>query len=177
MHDSLGYGGLGALIAFAHGAPNNAPRILHQPSSKWNPLFPKRITASMRGTFNEDETDPESIAARLLDMREKRLAGASWLAKVKPHSRAILAVLAALSRPPRDEEVVSRRTGLTILEVRRAIGVALGHDWITDSWQLTEAGQAELANARKEKIAQFTLPEDPDEFYYPKSLRVPLRSV
>ena len=169
--EALGYGGIGALVAFAHGVPNNAPRILYKRTPEWAPLFPKRVTSSTRDAFDED--DLETIRARLLDMRQTRLATAPWLSRVKPQSRAMLVVLAALSRPIRDEEVLSRKTGLTIVEVRRVIATALAHDWITDHWRLSAAGQAELANARNPGKAMLTLPEDPKQFYYPTSLRVP----
>ena len=171
IREALGYGGSGVLVAFAHGVPNNAPRLLYQGTRKWAPLFPKRVTSSTRDAFDEDDLD--TIRARLQDMRQTRLATATWLSQVKPQSRAMLVFLAALSRPTRDEEALSRKTGLTVLEVRRVIATALAHDWITDHWRLTDAGQAELANARKPGKAMFTLPEDPKQFYCPTSLRVP----
>ncbi len=176
--DPLGYGGVGALVAFAHGVPNNAPAILHETSRTWVPLFRKRVTALTRATFATDETDLGTIRQRLIDMRHTRLASSGWLERAPPHARAWLAVLAALSRPPRNEQVVAGKTGLTVLEVRKALSVALAHGWITGQYRLTEAGHAELENARGPMP---TLPRvlhaEPEMQYYPTSLRVPIRRV
>lgn len=169
----LGYGNVGALIAFAHGVPNNAPSILHDNAGGWAPLFQKRVTASTRAAFESDETNAEAIRMRLEDMRHTRLASSHWLLKAPPKARAWLAVLAALSHPPRTEEVISGKTGLTILDVRKALSVALAHRWITDQYKLTDTGHAELEHARGPSPTITSLPEQPEMPYYPKSLRVP----
>lgn len=171
--DALGYGGIGALIAFAHGAPNNAPRLLHVATSKWVPLFPKRITASTRSTFQvAQETDARDIRARLLEMRQTRLAKLDWLAKAKSHARNVLLVLAAVSRPPRDTFTIARKTGLSILDVEKAIAKALANDWITDGRRLTDRGRAELNRLRADD-SEPALSEQPEAPYYPKALRAP----
>lgn len=171
--DHLGYGGVGALIAFAHGAPNNCPLILHEMTGKWMPLFQKRKTNATRSTFLQNEMDADSIRSRLLEMRQEKLAAASWLETVKPQSRALLTVMAALTHPPRDEEALARKTGLTITDVRSAILKAMRLDWVTDGWRLTETGRAELVHARKPEAPKIALGEDPEVLYYPKALRVP----
>jgi hypothetical protein len=171
--DPLGWGGIGALIAFAHGAPNNVPRILYQKSQNWAPLFQERITGGNRELFGQLETDADSIESRLLNMRQTRLAAFPWLRDVRPQSRAMLAVLAAISTPPRTIDVLSARTGITILEVERVISTALANDWITDGWRLTDAGHAELNNARKVVIPASALPEAAESLYCPTSLRAP----
>lgn len=147
--DALGYDGVGALIAFAHGVPNNAPRILFKRSTRWTPLFTARITSSARHHFSEDEKSAAAVEAHLLELGQSRLARAGWLEKAKPHVRAILLVLSALSRPPRQDETLSRKTGLTVLEVRQCIVRAVAQGWIDDARRLTASGQAELAHARK----------------------------
>lgn len=171
--DPLGYGGVGALVAFAHGVPNNAPAILHGSSSQWAPLFRRRVTADTRDTFVSDETDVETVRTRLLDMRQSRLASSPWLENAPPKARAWLAVMAALSRPPRTERVISGKTGLTIFDVRKALAVALGHGWITDQYRLTDAGRAELDHARGPAPVYTALPDDTEIPYHPTSLRVP----
>jgi hypothetical protein len=172
--DSLGFNGTGALIAFAHGVPNNAPRILHKSTKNWASLFPARVTSSTRQYFTEDETGAEGVRSRLIKMRQTRLADAQWIDGTKPYARIVLTVLAALSHPPRDDETLSRKTALTILDIQNAMRTANSNAWINDRRQLTERGQAELANARKSKVTQKLIPDEPESFYYPSSLREPL---
>lgn len=166
-----GYGHGGALIAFAHGVPNNAPLILHKRATDWAPLFAARVTSATRAHFPEG-ADPETIRQRLLELRQVRLAEAGQVSAAKPHAQNLLIVLAALSRPPREAEALSRRTGLTILEVTAALKQALKHGLVDGEYRLTDAGHAELAQARKVPPPEPELVEAAP-FYYPKSLRAP----
>ena len=170
---ALGYDGTGALIACAHGVPNNTPRILHKRGARWAPLFPARVTSAARQHFSEDEKSAAAVQARLVQLRQTRLARAGWLETAKPYARINLLVLAALSRPPRQDEAVSRKTGLTVLEIQRGIARAAAQGWVDDARRLTERGQAELAHARKEISITAPLQPEPKEFYYPQSLRAP----
>ena len=169
--ESLGYRGGGALIAFAHGAPNNCPRILHKRSARWVPLFPMRVTAAIRSTFVED--DAEAIKARLHAMRQARLAEALHVAALGPHSHANVLLLAALARGPRHDEALSGRTGMTLFEVKRALNTARKHSWIDVARRLTDAGQAELAAARRAAPPD-PLPPKAKTVYFPTALRVPV---
>jgi hypothetical protein len=169
---AMGYGSVGALIAFAHGVPNNAPLILHKKGPNWQPLFPARITSASRAEFGVDDDKDETIRERLLAMRQKRLAEADWITRVKPHLRTTLLVMAALSQRPRLVEALSGRTGLAIIEVERALGQALSNSWIDGRNRLTDEGHQQLAHARRSG-ANSSLPLEPEEFYYPSSLRAP----
>ncbi|TGU89258.1 hypothetical protein EN794_046045 [Mesorhizobium sp. M00.F.Ca.ET.151.01.1.1] len=172
--ESLGYRGTGALIAFAHGAPNNSPRLLHASGCGWMPLFPKRITSGSRETFGAgSELDEETIRSRLTEIRQTKLAAAPWLANAKPYTRQALLVLAALSRAPRDNETICRRAGLTILDIEKVLTKAIAQGWIDDMRRLTTKGHAELDNARYQDSPTIILPEPPETPYYPKSLRAP----
>ena len=172
---SMGFEGGGALIAFAHGVPNNAPRILHKRSSRWAPLFPARVTAGTRMHFVE-QRDASAVAERLRSMRQRRLASGPWLRGASPKAQALFLLLAALGRGPRSDEAVSRKTGLTMLEIERWIKMALEQNWINDQRHLTDRGQAELALARKREITKAPLQKQAEEFYYPSSLRAPCGS-
>jgi DNA-binding PadR family transcriptional regulator len=88
------------------------------------------------------------------------------------HSQNLLLVLAALSRPPRESEALSRKTGLTVLEVDLVLKSALKHGWVDSRYRLTDSGHAELARARKRPKASPPLAEAVP-FYYPKALRAP----
>jgi hypothetical protein len=169
----LGFGSVGALIAFAHGVPNNAPLVLYKRGTSWSPLFPARTTSATRLEFAADTVGTENIRSRLLSMRQKRLASSSWIGNANRHAKDVLLVMAALSQRPRHVETISVRTGFTIIEVQQALGRALSHGWIDGRNRLTEDGRGQLAHARKQKKAISPLPEEPEEFYYPKTLRAP----
>ena len=171
--DPLGFGSVGALIAFAHGVPNNAPPILFKRSTIWTPLFPARTTSATRLEFAADDNDIEAIRSRLLSMRQKRLASSNWIGSTNRHAKTVLMVMAALSQRPRHVEAVSARTGLTIIEVEQALRRALSHGWIDGRYRLTDDGRQQLIHARKQEQAISPLPQEPEEFYYPTSLRAP----
>jgi len=168
---ATGYAHGGALIAFARGVPNNAPPILHKRGYGWAPLFPARVTSATRRHFSTAQ-DVEAVRTHLVEMRQARLAEAGHIASAKPHTQNLLMVLAALSRPPREAEAISRKTGLTVLEVEAALKAALKNAWVDGQYRLTDLGHAQLHQARK------VPPEDPvaakaPPFYFPSSLRVP----
>lgn len=166
-----GYAHGGALIAFAHGVPNNAPLILHKRGVGWAPLFPARITSATRQHFSTAQ-DAEAVRRHLVEMRQARLAEAGQVASAKPHAQNLLMVLAALSRPPRGAEAISRKTGLTVIEVESAFKAALTSDWIDSQYRLTDIGHAQLQQARKGP-PYAPLPIEAPPFYYPSSLRAP----
>ena len=171
--DALGFGSVGALIAFAHGIPNNAPLILFKRSTTWTPLFPARVTSTTRLEFGAGDDEAEVIRERLLSMRQKRLASSGWIRNVKWRTKNELMVMAALSQRPRHVEAISARTGFTIIEVEQALGQALSHGWIDGRNRLTDDGHEQLAHARKQEQAISSLPQEPEEFYYPAALRAP----
>lgn len=166
-----GYAHGGALIAFAHGVPNNAPLILHKRGYGWAPLFPARVTSATRQHFSTAQ-DAEAVRTHLFEMRQARLAEAGQVAGAKPHAQNLLMVLAASSRPPRGAEAISRKTGLTVIEVEAALKAALKNDWVDGQYRLTDIGHAQLQQARKAPPDD-PLPTEAPPFYYPSSLRAP----
>ena len=172
VFDPLGFGRGGALIAFAHGVPNNTPAILHKKSARWTPLFRARVTSSARGNF-PSEDDQEDIRGRLVELGHTRLAAAKWLLQAKPHARKLLLAMAALNRSPRSAEAISGRTGLTIMQVDEALARALTYGWIDGKNVLTNSGHAELDRARKRQISSTKLAVEENTYYCPTSLRAP----
>lgn len=167
----LGYKGTGALIAFAHGAPNNCPCILHASSGAWTPLFAGRVTAQTRPEFNE-ELDPEQVQQRLVDMRHQRLSeGYIWTQAPKGTLENYL-VLAALSRRPRRIDVVARRTGLTLLDVEAVVRKAVNYGWVDKEYRLTDTGHAYLRTAKKKRRPALKNSNDNANLYYPSTVRV-----
>lgn len=172
--ESLGYGGAGALIAFAHGCPNNAPRILHRSrKGRWRPLFPGRVTARTRSIFG-DRRDATTLAKRLERLGETRLASGDWLARAGSDGRNLVAVLVAVRRGPRLDDTIARRTGLTVPEVRVYVERAVALAWVDGQRRMTDAGMRVLIGLRSyQEPSTLPLPSEPDEPYYPTSLRAP----
>lgn len=168
-----GYGNVGALIAFSHGVPNNAPLILYRQTPTWAALFPRRITSSTRQEFQDDSQNADAVRSRLLSMRQTRLAAGQWIESSNPQAKILLMVMAGLGPRPRHSEAVSARTGLTIIEIEQSLKRALRLGWIDGRNRLTDEGQRQLAHARRRKAPTPALPLEPEEFYYPTSLRAP----
>jgi hypothetical protein len=177
--ECLGFGGIGALIAFAHGVPNNVPYLLYKKGKvngrPWLPLFPSRVTADARKEF-ADEIDMDEIAGRLERMRQLRLSRAPWLLEATTAAGKLLLILASLAKGPRFSEALARRTGLTVLEVEDLVGKAIAHGWVDQYRRLTDTGQAQI---EKLKHRRRPAPEDLQETsepYYPVALRAPVDS-
>jgi hypothetical protein len=170
---SLGYGHTGALIAFAHGAPNNVPAILQVSDADWKALFPKRITESTRRHFRSRADNPDAIRSQLVTLRETRLAKSRALHGVSSSQASLILVLAACVRPPRNSISLSQRTGMTTMEIDAVVGRALAAGFITGRNQLTTLGHNELSRARKMSGTTAPLPFRPVPYYCPKQLRAP----
>lgn len=171
IKEALGFQETGALIAFAHGAPNNTPRILYEVGEDWAPLFPKRVTAATRGTFS-DGFSADYVERRLIEMRQKRLSKGIDYCGAPPGSLERYLVLAALSHSPRSVDVVSRRTGLTQIKVENVLEEARRFGWVDPMFCLTDRGQSELIAARVKRAQSSEVPTTPP-LYYPSRLRAP----
>jgi len=68
-----GYGGVGSLLVFQHGCPNNALSILWSKRGRFKPLFPGRgVPAALHGCF--DSWSPLEDAESLWSSKQYRLA-------------------------------------------------------------------------------------------------------
>lgn len=171
---SLGFGSIGALIVFAHGVPNNSPAILHAAGKSWTPLFPARVTSGNQiNTSLTIVDDLEILHARLVHLREQRIAESAMIIKAPQDARRQYLVMAALKFRPRTPENISIRTGLTILEVQHALSHARSNHWIQERNLLTDLGRAQLSKARQSTPPKTTLCKANEVYYYPKSLRAP----
>lgn len=175
----LGFGGVGALIAFAHGAPNNIPSMFRKASTRadgWTPIFPARVTAGLPSkAFGLDLTS-ETIAARLNALGQKVLAKSPAAKSAAPEVKKRFLVLATLSRGQRGTMVVAVRTGLTTIEVDKVCHDLQALGWIDNQRRLTDAGIGELRHLRSAtaKLPQVVDAEAPKPMYYPSSLRAPV---
>ncbi len=179
--ESLGYGGVGALIAFAHGAPNNSPRIFHKTSKRangWNPLFPARVTAGLPPTGFGRSLRPETISVRLKALGNKALAKSPAARNASNEVKKRYLVLAALSRRQRGDVILAIKTGLSTYEVGHVCNELEGFGWIGPRRVLTDAGLGELRHLRrtagKKPQRTDTKAEIEKLPYYPTSLRAPV---
>jgi hypothetical protein len=170
-----GYGSIGALIAFAHSAPNNAPTLLHVSTPERPALFPARVTLGMSEAFSSEAEGLAIVRERFLAMKQSRLAEASGLERIRGPRRKMLLMLAAASRVPRTAEDIAHRTGLTIMEVEKLLAYALSAGWVSGTNRPTKEGLAELAHARSVPLKQ-VLPIDSEAYYCPTQLRA-LRTI
>lgn len=175
---SLGIGGLGTLIAFAHGAPNNAPRIFNKKSSKWTPIFPARTTAGLASRHFGRSMSSDAIEKRLGALNQRVLARSPAVRQASDDTKRVILLLAALGRSPRLNEIIAERTGLTVIEIDQLCARLLELNWIDSKRRLTDAGRGELAHARAQAIRQQRKAVNvvvANELapYYPLSLRSP----
>jgi len=177
----LGFGGVGALMAFAHGAPNNTPRIFHKTSKRangWIPLFPARVTASLPTTGFGRSLRPETIAARLEALGNTVLAKSPAARGAPVEVKKRYLVLAAISRAHRGDDILAIKTGLSSLEVRQVCKDLEGLGWVGERRVLTDEGLGQLRHLRRtvaqQRQRENTRVDTEKPPYYPTSLRAPV---
>ncbi len=180
---ALGFGGVGALLAFAHGAPNNTPRIFHKTSKKargWVPLFPSRVTAGLPISGFGRSLRPETISARLDALGNTVLSKSPAARDAPVEVKKRYLVLAALSRAHRGDDILAIKTGLSTAEVKQVCLELERLGWIGKRRVITDAGLGEMRHLRRtalqgEKRAH-TIAQTAKPPYYPTSLRAPVLS-
>ncbi|MGN6094456.1 MAG: phosphoribosyltransferase-like protein [Luteibacter jiangsuensis] len=174
---ALGFGGTGALIAFAHGAPNNVPTMFWRESGTWIPLFKGRVTAGTRESF-VSQLDVGGVQDRLQSMRQDRLSRSMLFFQLNGPAGALILTLAASGRNPGNAAAIAEVTGLTISEVSTSTDKAVSHGWLDGRGRLTDAGRRQLDSFRSKRIpAEESVQKSPETAYYPSALREPVSSV
>lgn len=165
----LGYGWAGALIAFEHGVPNNAPPILHSGWGKWAPLFQRRSTIGAKGEF--PATNREELVARAEHLLRIRNAetylsdsrGRRWI--------KTMLVLAAIDAGARSRAQISAHSRIKLETVREIIEFTEIARWTTRKLSLSALGRSELQRLRRRRARSPVLPKPDKPFYYPTQLR------
>ncbi|MBB4637516.1 hypothetical protein [Longimicrobium terrae] len=170
--EPLGYKTGGALIAFSHGSPNNAPPILHSRSAKWVPLFKGRSTTGVLAPLLTDAeySDAHQRVTKLLGIRGARKelssgAGNRWI--------STMLVLAAAERGVRQPVKISAKTHLSVGEVTSLRALAIDAGWLDSTTRLTPLGRRELARLRRRRRRAPILAANTEQYYYPTQLRAP----
>lgn len=181
---SLGYDNTGALLVFAHGAPNNIPLMFHKASkrkhSPWIPLFPARVSATIDSLSFGGSLSPERIQKRLSNIGQLRLAKSKAIMDTTTTTGEVFLILGALSHPQRlSDSALSHHTGMPTYQVARLCKLMASYGWIDSRRRLTDAGQGQLRHARKNVTQQMRDVSHPigqiaQKPYYPKSLRPPV---
>lgn len=179
---SLGYGNTGALIVFAHGAPNNIPLMLYKTSrskrNSWTPLFPARVSAGISKDAFGVDLNAEQISARLNSIGQRNLARSTAVLKSDIPTAHVFLVLGSLSHRSRlNDRALANRTGLPMLTLCSLIRKMTSFGWIDSQRRLTDQGAGQLAHARKQlHLATDIIPvgKSEPELYYPSSLRRPI---
>lgn len=168
----LGYGDIGALIAFAHGMPNNGPRMLFKSGRKWQALFPARVTIAAKPVDFDNEQ--AQLAKRLEMLREKKIGELVRRSGLDPKNVLSILILAALKKRPRTAEAASARSGLGLAETIKVLERARKDGWIDKNNKLTADAYRELKFLRNQTEAVTTRYVSDDTFYFPNSLRAPM---
>ena len=171
----LGYGDTGALIAFAHGMPNNAPAIFHKTSRlksrPWTPIYPQRVTAGRRKGIGRTVDQVKELQVQRQRIIKQLVLRSPRLASAPSIFRDAVQVLLSLDRRPYDAAALSARTGLSVKRVGKALERINRYGWVDDDFRIAEKGRRELARLRA------FVPEElqfrSTTTYTPRSLRAP----
>lgn len=165
----FGFGWAGALIAFSHGMPNNAPPILHSDRKGWVPLFRNRSAIGADMHFPPANADAVADRARtMLNIRtaERFLADPTWRRWVET-----MLVLTALNDGSRTAASASARTRLPLGDVEQILVFTRIAHWTSPRNALTVLGQRELRRLRLRRARTVVLPTEDLPYYYPSQLR------
>lgn len=162
----LGYGDVGALLAFDHGMPNNAPSMFWKDARNWAALVPKRASSTIGSPFMDPHT-PEKERERI----EASVNASRIGPNMAPTSLETI-VLSALRRSPRSAEALSGRLGMNIQDVSDILSCLQDWGWISRSNQLTERGRVIVSRLIRAD-RQPSLPKSEERMYFPHALRVP----
>jgi hypothetical protein len=169
----LGFGRVGALIAFEHGCPNNAPAILIEASNShsapWQPLFEKRSAGEIARLAS---TAPEAVVTLPLEtLRYPTIAVASGYKDSRLERRNIILLLAALSRRHRCINELVGILQMPLWQLANAIDQAKSLGLIDQQERLTAIGRQELRVLARDDAQ--ALASSPRTNYYPSVLRAP----
>ncbi|OYU75328.1 MAG: hypothetical protein CFE32_14715 [Alphaproteobacteria bacterium PA3] len=165
----FGFRSAGALIAFSHGMPNNAPTILHSNRRGWVPLFRNRSALGADIHFPAANADALADRARVVlhvKTAERFLADStsrSWI--------ETMLVLNALKDGSRTAANVSARTRLSLTDVEQILGWTRIAQWTNPRNILTVLGHRELQRLQLRRARTVELPTEDSPCYYPTQLR------
>jgi hypothetical protein len=165
----FGFGWAGALIAFSHGTPNNAPPILHSARKGWVPLFRNRSALGADMHFPAANTD--ALADRARAMLQIRAAERFLADPTRRRWVETMLVLTALKDGSRTAASASARTQLPLADVEQILVFTRVAHWTSPRNALTVLGQRELRRLQSRRARTVVLPTQDLPYYYPSQLR------
>ena len=171
----LGYGGMGALITFAHGMPNNTPAIFHKTSRlksrPWTPMYPQRVTSGRRKGIGSIGDQANELQLERKRVSKQTVFRSPRFASAPSVLRDAVQVLLSLDRKPRDATELSAITGLSVERVKEALERINRYGWVDDEFRIAEKGRRELGRLRAFVPGEVQFRSSTT--YTPRSLRAP----
>ncbi|EIW90162.1 hypothetical protein AGRI_02388 [Alishewanella agri BL06] len=169
-YDPLGYRGIGALMSFSYGVPNNVPEILFRASPKWQPIFKSRVIDYSITPLLERNSQLD-IEKALIKLRENNIQTFIKKNDLPDHSPRLIVFLAAANRY-RFWNEISEQTGLTVSEIHELHQEAISNKFINEKYILTDFGKQQLDFMRTQHGALAKqLDNNVPIYYVPKQLR------
>jgi hypothetical protein len=165
----FGFRATGALIAFAHGMPNNAPAVFHSGKGGWRALFVNRSALTAGEDFPASNVDALAKAA------EEKLALALVRKQLdRPDRRQwveLMLIMTAIEGGARTSFAISAQTHIGLADVDTLLRVSEAAAWTTPDKRLTDLGREELRRLRRRRARIVELPSGEQPFYYPTQLK------
>lgn len=165
----FGFNNSGALIAFAHGIPNNAPQILHISAHGWQPLFRGRSTLSANIDAIADSNDQIiQNSEKTLKVRNARKCLGDSKSQLWLHT---MLVLNAIRRGIKTPSKLSAYTHLPLTDIENILELSIEAKWLTKAVSLTALGRRELKYSRWRGFPNNMLVSNVNSLYFPTQLR------
>lgn len=165
----FGFGWAGALIAFSHGMPNNAPPILHSDRKGWVPLFRNR--SALGADMHFPAANADALADRARAVLHIRTAERFLADPTRRRWVETMLVLTALKDGSRTAASASARTRLSLADVEQILVFTRIAHWTSPRNTLTVLGQRELRRLQLRRARTVVLPTEDLPYYYPSQLR------
>lgn len=165
----FGFGWAGALIAFSHGMPNNAPPILHRDRKGWVPLFRNR--SALGADVHFPAANADALADRARAILQIRAAERFLADPARRRWVETMLVLTALKNGSRTAASASARTQLPLADVEQILVFTRVAHWTSPRNALTVLGQRELRRLLSRRARTVVLPTEDLPYYYPSQLR------
>ncbi len=165
----FGFGWAGALIAFSHGMPNNAPPILHSNRKGWIPLFRNR--SALEADMHFPKANADSLADLARTVLQIRAAERFLTDPARRRWVETMLVLTALKNGSRTATNASARTRLPVADVEQILLFTRIVRWTSPRNALTLLGHRELRRLQLRRSRTIVLPTEDQPYYYPSQLR------
>lgn len=168
----LGYGSVGALIAFGHGMPNNCPALFFKAGKQWQPLFPGRTT-DLHGTAHLIKLKQE-IDQKLIQLHDKVVSQRLGAPGTTLEEKLLALVLLSCSKSPRSLFAIAARTGLAVSECELTIERLKTLGLLDAQLKLTGKALQELDRLRARQATKVVFTKPSELSYVPNRLRRPV---